>query len=153
MDRIHKGRFHATLHLSPGVLLKLNHSAAGARTHTPNRPMRTLLFAQAWWSRSSAPVPTAGQTWDKVHSPEPGRHTVESICGKHYICSLDYTRPGLLLQMVVASRNVTFDLASHMEQEFYAGQWKSSKVCIRFRGRKKDKREKNVRLFVWHLSL
>lgn len=45
-------------------------------------------------------------------------HTHTSICGKQYICSPDYARPGLLLQMVVASRNVTFDLTFHMEQEF-----------------------------------
>ncbi len=52
----------------------------GRHTHTPKTHMRKLFFAQAWWSQVyHTPVPTADQAWDKVHSPEPGRHTVPPL--------------------------------------------------------------------------
>lgn len=152
MDRIHKGRFHATLHLSPGVLLKLNHGAAGAQSHTHRK--HTLLrhgdlgLALRYWLRARLETKSIALSLVVTLCPT---HT--SICGKQYICSPDYARPGLLLQMVVASRNVTFDLASHMEQEFKLVNEKAAKDAFVLEDGWRTNEKKNVRLFVWHLSL
>lgn len=55
--------------------------------------------------------------------------------------------------VVVASRNVTFDLASHMEQEFKLVNEKAAKDAFVLEGGSRTNEKKNVRLFVWHLSL
>lgn len=153
MDRIHKGRFHATLHLSPGVLLKLNHGAAGTRTHQKHTCTRFFLLRHgdlglALRYRLRARLETKSIALSLVVTLCP-THT--SICGKQYICSSHHTRPGLLLQMVVASRNVNFDLASHMEQEFMLVNEKAAKYAFVLLGEKGQMRRKNVRLFVWLL--
>lgn len=143
MDRIHKGRFHATLHLSPGVLLKLNHSAAGAQSHTHRKHTYAcysllghgdLGLALRYWLRARLETKSIALSLVVTLWPT---HT--SICGKQYICSPDYARPGLLLQMVVASRNVTFDLTFHMEQEFKQVNEKAAKDAFVLEDRKKYK--------------
>ncbi len=156
MDRIHKGRFHATLHLSPGVLLKLNHGAAGTRTHQKHTCASFFLLRRGDLKsitlryRLRTRLETKSIALSLVVTLCP-THT--SICGKQYICSSDHTRPGLLLQMVVASRNVTFDLASHMEQEFMLVNEKAAKYAFVLLGGKRTNEEKKLRLLVWHLSL
>lgn len=48
------------------------------------------------------------------------------------------------------NKNVTFDSASHMEEEF---KLVNEKVCICSRGRKKDKQEKCVIVYVAFITL
>lgn len=135
--------------------MKLNHGAAGTRTHQKHTCTRFFLLRRgdlglALQYRLRARLETKSIALSLVVTLCP-THT--SICGKQYICSSDHTRPGLLLQMVVASRNVTFDSASHMEQEFMLVNEKAAKYAFVLLGGKRTNEKKKLRLFVWHLSL
>jgi len=82
------------------------------RTHTGKKSEPTALL----W--------TASQVWDKVHSPPLGYQTVAKACihlWKTWRLFSHTAQLSLYLQMVLLSRNVTFDLGSHMERAY---QWK-----------------------------
>lgn len=75
-------------------------------------------------SEPTALLWTASQVWDKVHSPPLGYQTVAKACihlWKTWRLFSHTAQPSLYLQMVLLSKNVTFDLVSHMERSY---QWK-----------------------------
>lgn len=70
-------------------------------------------------SEPTALLWTASQVWDKVHSPPLGYQTVAQACihlWKTWRLFSHTAQLSLYLQMVLLSRNVTFDLVSHMER-------------------------------------
>lgn len=95
MDRIHKGRFYATLHLSPGVLLKLNCCSPAMRTHNRVRDIHTP--AQTWTLHPSPPTLSQDlcRLWHWSQQTKSValylviklRPRQTSICGKCGICS------------------------------------------------------------------
>lgn len=117
-----KKRFHTTVHLSPGVLVRLRpsthanmHKHTHQHTHIKQKTEPTALWTALW---------TASQVWDKVHSPPLGYQTVVQACihlWKTWRLFSHTAQLSLYLQMVLLSRNVTFDLVPLTER---ASQWK-----------------------------
>lgn len=110
-----KHGFYTTVQHSKGqpaalsaVRIKTINTCKHAQTHTPTDTAK--LAAQLW---------TASQVWDKVHSPPLGYQTVAQACihlWKTWRLFSHTTQLGLYLQMVLLSRNVTFDLVFHTER-------------------------------------
>lgn len=102
---------------SPAVTVRLAHADKNyqhTHTHT-TRVEKSEPTALLW---------TASQVWDKVHSPPLGYQTVAKACihlWKTWRLFSHTAQPSLYLQMVLLSKNVTFDLVSHMERSY---QWK-----------------------------
>lgn len=100
MDRIHKGKFYARLHLSPGVLLKLNCCLLATHTHTHDGVKKMHIQPQDMDSspllpRISAALPQDLSLWRWSQQTKSValclviklRPRQTSICGKCGICS------------------------------------------------------------------
>lgn len=88
------------------------HRHAQTHTHIEGKSEPTALL----W--------TTSQVWDKVHRPPLGYQTVAQACihlWKTWRLFSHNAQLSLYLQMVLLSRNVTFDLVSLMER---ASQWR-----------------------------
>lgn len=122
-------------HTGECIKIKISHNSSPvARSVAKVKTINTCTRA---WSRTpththgqkksepTASLWTASQVWDKVHSPPLGYQTVAQACihlWKTWRLFSHTAQLSLYLQMVLLSRNVTFDSVSLTER---ASQWKA----------------------------